>query len=199
MYVALLPAMASGLGQVQKSIEAKVEQQRAADLKAIDEKAKSAESDQEKAELDAERRAILARPKPMDTSSLMTMGMNDPQVIPYFYADFGSAILLNVLMLAAGIGLVLLRSWGRTLGVWTAALKILRLIVIEGYFAIVVVPLIAQGMAKGIANVVVQQQQAMGRPAPGVPPVEMLQKTYAIMYTMGGVGMVVFGSIYPAI
>ena len=59
----------------------------------------------------------------------------------------------------------------------------------------------AEKISRGAAEVVEQQQRAMGRPGVGggPPPVKLLHWTYTIMMTAGAVGMIVVGSIYPAV
>src|SRR5262249_60773405 len=61
----------------------------------------------------------------------------------YFCADFVTGPVLNLLMLAAGIGLTQLRVWARTLALWVAVLKLVRLVVLTASFVVVVVPLVA--------------------------------------------------------
>jgi hypothetical protein len=68
----------------------------------------------------------------------------------YSWADFVTGPVLNLLMLAAGIGLTQLRIWARKLAVWVAVLKIVRLILLTAIFVVVVVPHTGRAM-KAIA------------------------------------------------
>jgi hypothetical protein len=58
----------------------------------------------------------------------------------YFRADTVSGPVLDVAMLIAGVGLILLKGWGRRMAVGVAALKILRLLLLTGLLVFVVVP-----------------------------------------------------------
>lgn len=63
-----------------------------------------------------------------------------PRLAHYLWADAVTGPLLNVAMVVAGVGLVLLKGWGRWLAIGVAALKIVRLIALNGYLALAVVP-----------------------------------------------------------
>jgi hypothetical protein len=201
LYFALLPAFVAGMDQIQKNVEVKAKESRAAELRDLEEREKSAPNAQEKAEIEAQRKAVLDRPQPVmpKTMDLKAMGLGDSRVITFYTVDILSGLIMNLLLLSAGIGLVLRKSWGISLGVWTAGLKIVRLVALYGYFCLAIAPILAEGMTKVAVEAIVQQQQAAGRPMPGGPPVEILQKTYMIMSTLYAVGLIVFGSIYPAV
>jgi hypothetical protein len=201
LYLAMLPTFARAIDQVQQNVEVKAKERRSAELKDLEEQEKTAPTEQEKAEAAARRKAVLESPQPAmpKAMNLKAMGLADKKVVAYYAVDFASGIVVNLLMLVAGIGLVLRKSWGLSLGVGTAALKIVRLVAVYGYFALATAPALAQGMASAAAEIVTQQQQAMGRPFPGGAPGAFLQRTYMIMHTLYAVGLIVFGSIYPAV
>jgi hypothetical protein len=202
-YAAMLPMIGKAMTQMQKNADAELEKKKQADLKAVDEEEKTAETDAEKRDLAERRRAIEARPKVVIASTMdfSKMGLDDPRLKVYGWVDPLTAVALNSVMLASGIGLVRRRRWGLTLGIWTAIAKIARLVLLYTYFALAVVPPLAQNLGKFAGEMIVQQQAVMGRGGaqpPGVD-VQMLTRVYFIMYTITAVAMIVIGSIYPAI
>ena len=72
------------------------------------------------------------------------LGLQDPRYIGHFGIDLASNLILNLLMFIAGIGLIRVKEWGRTLGVWVAALKIVRLLALTASMIVVVVPFVTQ-------------------------------------------------------
>ena len=78
-------------------------------------------------------------------------------------------------------------------------LKIARLALVYGFFTLAVVPPMSEKIGKAVGEMMTQQQQAMGSKVRGTPPTDLLIKTYVIMYSVIGVGMVVVGSIYPGV
>ena len=61
-----------------------------------------------------------------------------------------------------------------------------------GYFAFVFVPV----MSQGIGHMVAAQMATQGGPA---PPADLLVRIYTVMYTVGYLGFIVVGSIYPIV
>jgi hypothetical protein len=198
---AMQPYLNKALTDVQKKAEAQAEAKRQADLKAIEEQEKDAETEGEKLSLKADREAIEARPKAAvpPTFDFNKLRMSDPKLTAYGWVDVSSALLLNVLMLVGGIGLVRRKTWGLSLSIGTFVAKIARLVLLYAYFALVIVPPLAQTMGKLISEMMMSQQQAMGRPAPAGMGSSTLVQVYYISYTVFAVAMIVFGSIYPAI
>jgi hypothetical protein len=195
----MMPTMSRAMSQVQRSVEEKAETQRKATLAAMEEKAKAAKTEQEKAEIEALRAEYAARPRPVvpmvDFNKLFT---DNPVLVRWCWTEMLTSLALNVMMLAAGIGLLRYREGARRLGVWTAGLKIARLVALYSVFVLAVVPPLARGLGGMVAEMIAQQQ-AMGRPGAGTPEPEFLVKLYIYTYSAIGVGMVVFGSIYPAV
>jgi H+/gluconate symporter-like permease len=63
-YAAMLPMLGKAMTEMQKKAEASQEAQKQAELKAIEDAAKAATTDEEKRDLEAQRLAIEARPRP---------------------------------------------------------------------------------------------------------------------------------------
>lgn len=78
------------------------------------------------AELDRDLAAARAAPVPLAFPSGVDAGgvMRDPTMRLYNTAGAGLGFFTNALLLAAGIGIVRRRRWGRTLGIGAAGVKI---------------------------------------------------------------------------
>lgn len=201
-YVAILPMTTKAFTQVAKQAE---EQQKAplkARLEALAEEEKSAETEEAKIKLAKERQQLedaLNRPSIAPTMNFDKMGLNDPKLVGYMWAEVGTGIILNVLLIVSGIGLVRFKPFGRKLGLWVAGGKILRLVVLYSFFIVAIVPWYSRKMAEFAVDMM-QQQSGPGAPGgKGAPPIDLLIRTYTITYTATGIGMIVFGSIYPIV
>ena len=122
------------------------------------------------------------------------MGMNEPGFLRFMVLDIVTAMVLNVAMLASGIGLVNLRRWGASAWTWTAWIKIARLALVWGFFIVAVAP----GFSESIARAAVSMFQGQQLPAARLPSVGDLTRVYSIGCLIGGVAMIGLGSIYPA-
>src|SRR6202040_3864502 len=58
----------------------------------------------------------------------------------YLWADLATGPVLNLLMLASGVGLTQLRVWARKMALWVAVLKIVRILALTLIFTLVIVP-----------------------------------------------------------
>jgi hypothetical protein len=89
----------------------------------------------------------------------------------------------------------------RRLGVWVAALKILRLVAVYGFALIFVIPVFSQKMGEMMEQMTAQMQQKAQQPG-GAPMPDMAQTLatfYGIAMSSGALSMILFGAIYPAI
>jgi hypothetical protein len=168
-------------------------------LQDLQKRAQAAKNDKDKAEIQVQERALKAQPLPKLPD--MTKFMQDPALQGYSIADVVSSLILNILLLVSGIGLVRYAEWGRRLGLWIAAIKIVRLVVIYGFFIVVVVPRVTKAITS-IFQEMVQEMAKAAPPGQRIPgPAEMAQMgtSLGIMYTVLAIGMVIFGVIYPII
>jgi hypothetical protein len=199
-YTLTIPVMARFFSQLQVQVERQAETARKTQLKALAEDEAKAKTDQEKIEVAARRIELENRPKGMlpPTVDFTQIGLGAPEFIAFCWTELLTGYALNIALLVSGIGLMSWKPWARSLGVWTAALKIVRLALIYGYFILAVVPPLGQKMAKVAVDMLTMQ----GTPFPsrgGTPPVDMLVRIYTVMYSVMGLGFMVFGVIYPAI
>lgn len=128
----------------------------------------------------------------------------------YVWINLLSGLVLNALMVLAGVGLVLLRGWGRGLAVVVSALKLVRLVALASLLAFVVVPRLsgvagqfaATDFGKSFLQHAMDQRGANPVPLP-VPTVRFkpdefvrVLETLGDFYAVLGLGL---GAIYPIV
>ncbi len=199
-YVATLPMWGKVMAMSQNTIQTQMAAQKKASLAALDEEEKTATTDAEKARIAERRKEIEAGPKTvvvggMDFSKLR---MDDPIILVYSWTDVISGLILNLLMLAGGIGLLHWKPWARSLAVWTAILKVIRLFLVYGFFVIAVIPPYCRRMGEMVSEMMASQPQFGGKPPPFMNA-DWFTRIYVITYTAFAIGFVLFALIYPAI
>jgi hypothetical protein len=142
-YLLLLPYGKEKLGDMQKAAHTQRRERRDAELRALREQEAKAETPEDKARIRAE--AIVLESTPLDDApppmaDLSFLGLNEPRVKLHYAIDGITALVMNMFMVIAGIGLIRLRAWGRRLALWVAAIKILRLVLIGASMILVVQP-----------------------------------------------------------
>jgi hypothetical protein len=199
-YTLTLPLWARLFDQLQKQAERQGEAARKAQIDAALEMEKKAKTEQEKVEATARRMELESRPKAVmpGTMDFNRMGFADPGFVAWSWTEAVSAIALNVLMLASGVGLLHWRPWAWKMAIWTAALKIVRLVVVWGYFIVAIIPEFSRKLGVVVSEMMTIQQPGLKMPG-GAPPAEFFAKVYAIMYGGMAAGFVLFGVVYPAI
>jgi hypothetical protein len=117
--------------------------------------------------------------------------------------DMGTGFVLNILMLVSGIALCYHKNWGRITAIWVAILKIVLLIALYTFFALVLVPVMVKGFNEMFQEMFDEMAKAAppGRKMAAPPPGELAQlgMFMGIAMTATAVGTVIFGSIYPAV
>ena len=190
MAAAFLPTMQAAQQGMQQQVE-KERQSKINKLKAEEDKAETpAEQDQLKAEREQLENAPSA--KMPDMSKLY--GFNDRRVTGYFAIDFGTALVLNVMLLISGIGLLGLKPWARRLGIYTSIAKIARLVVLYTGYIVVIMPIQVAAMTEMIAEM--SRIQPRG---PQGPPPQQMGTMMGLGMTMYAVVFVLLAIIYPAI
>jgi Na+-transporting methylmalonyl-CoA/oxaloacetate decarboxylase gamma subunit len=191
----MMPYAMQAMSGLMKQVEKQVETQKQAQIAKLEADEAAAKTEQEKAAIAAKLTDLKARPAQLPPGmmdfSKMSM-MDDPRMRIWSFTDMFSGLIVNGLLLASGIGLLGLRRWAWSMAVWTALVKIVRLALLYGYMAFSIVP----DMSKMIGEMVASSMAGQGGPA---PPAEMLIRIYTIMYTVGALGFIVFGSIYPIV
>lgn len=192
-------------GKMMKDIEAQqkaeVEARKKEQVKELEEQEKTAKTEDEKAEIrEMKKSATGARPGMVQMPMIDIMKLvNNREIAGWMFTELLTGIAVNFAMLAAGIGLVRFKEWGRSLGIWTAVVKVVRLVAVYGYAALMVVPPFAKVLGEEVGKMIILQQQASGRPAPPGLTTETFVKIYVVTYTIMCVIMIVLGAIYPLI
>jgi hypothetical protein len=197
---AMTPVLAQAQKQVQEQVKADQEAQRAEQLKQLDEQEQAATTEEEKQSIQNQRQAIQSAPvvvMPMPDMSNM-YGMNEPLVFGYFLTDMLTALVTNVFLIIAGVGLVGMKDWGRRMALWVAGIKIARLFVSQVVNVVAITPVMVKQSVE-----MLEQMMSQVPPGPGgAPPAGFgttMASAYGIMFTLTAVGTFVIGSIYPGI
>lgn len=188
------PMMAAQQQQMQQALQAERKQE----LQELRRREEASNDENEKAELRAQQQA-LARPMPKMPD--MSKVFQDANFLIYGIADAVTGLLLNILLVISGIGLCGLKEWGRALALWVAALKIVRLIAVYGFLALVVVPIVVRQFTAMFQEMFEEMAKA-GPPGQRMPAQAELNQLGTIMgatMTIFAVGMIVLGVIYPII
>ncbi|WP_406696613.1 hypothetical protein V5E97_37075 [Singulisphaera sp. Ch08] len=198
-YYTSIPMFSKTMVKFQKDIEAKQDSERKAVLDAFKAEEEAATTDEAKAAVGERRKVYEAQPQPPKVPQMDfgAMGLEDRPILIYVWFEFLSGLLLNLLLLTAGIGLVLRRPWGIKLGLGVAALKIIRLVLVYGYATIAIIPKLAVGMTKFQMQAMAQQQAAGQKLPPGFA--DTLTKAMLVWFTSCAVAMMIVGSIYPIV
>lgn len=126
-------------------------------------------------------------------AQLVTSGMHLKTFATWSVFNYATAFVLNLLMIASGVGLLQRVEWGRKLGLWAAGAKLARLVIVYGFFMVLVVPPLSRELGEAVGGQLAAQ--GGGMPA-GMPN---MTQVYAVMYTAIGVSSIVLGAIYPII
>jgi len=197
--LAMQSAMGPMLAVQQKQFQQMMEADRQRKLQELQDREQAAQNEEEKAAIQARQKALKAQPLP----KMPDIAKFSQQVgfQAYWIVDVVTGLILNILMVVSGIGLLHFKEWGRQQGLWVAALKIVRLVAVYGFFILVVVP----NMAKAFTTMFQEMAAEMAKTAPPgqrVPgPAEMGQMgtLLGIWYTAFAIGMIILGVIYPVI
>lgn len=190
-FYGLIPAFMNTITDLprREAIEQREEaRQELEQLKADERRVKDEE---QKAEIARKRKPLEARLAAPPPPTVEHSAWKEPRYFIHFAADFITGELLNVLMLIAGIGLVRLARWGRTLAIWVAWFKIARLALLGLSMGLLVAPIVARGTA----------EMEAAAEAPGPKPAPNPEVAWWLGATAAGWGIGLFlgGSIYPAV
>jgi hypothetical protein len=195
---AAMAPMVDGMQEnAQEMMSAQAKKAREEKLAELKEQAQAATTEEERAEIETQiEEQELEEPVKMPKMDMLAV-YRDPQIIGYMWTDLISMVVLNVLLFASGLGLLAAKAWARKLAIWTAALKIVRLIAVYGFFIAVVVPIYARLMGKMMEDMANMPR----RPgAPAMPPMGQTVGTiYGVAMSVGAVLMILAGIVYPII
>ncbi len=186
-----MPMVGDMMEEQQKQVAARIEAQQKSQVQTLLAEQKAATTDDEKGAIQDQIDQLQNSP-PVQTPNMMgMMGLADRRVMFWGVINGLSGAFLNLLMVLSGIGLLLLRRWGRSLALWVAGLKILRLVISSSYYCLVCAPIIGQGFMNTM-----QQMGSSAGPSQPQAPVEMGTAMVAV-YSIQSIGFALFASVYP--
>jgi hypothetical protein len=195
MQSAMGPMFAAQQQQFQQLAEAERQKQ----LQDLQNRERGAQNAEEKAELQAQAKALKARPLPKMPD--MSKFSQEASLQGYSIVDVVTGLTLNVLLVICGIGLVCYREWARRLAIWVAAVKILRLVVLYGFFILIVVPRVTRAFTSMFQEMIEQMGKNVppGQEIPKAAEIEQMGTVIGMMYAGFGIGMIILGAVYPII
>jgi hypothetical protein len=193
---------------VTRTVQSQVESQltarrqlRESEIAALKAKEQAAKTEAEKRELQ-KKRAVLESAVASTTDMFADIKdwniYKDRRVAVYFWLEVCAGILLNVLMIAAGIGLLSTAEWARRLSVNVAWLKILRWSAMTILTLSLIVPITTDKIRSMYAKM---DQQIAAKGGAGAMPFSMtsLAPIVGVFTALGTVANAVFASVYPAL
>jgi len=176
-------------GEFQEQFEAQRQEQ----IEQLEAEEEAAEDPAEKAEL-RQMREQLKKTELPDLSELAVV--KDRRVFTFFATDVATSVLLNLLMLVAGIGLINYREWARQLALWVAGFKIARLAVVCVIMATFLAPLVAADFTDFYEKMLEMDPQAA---PPQQIPRQQLEDAYRNGMAVWAGILFVLGVAYPVI
>ncbi len=197
----LLPKL---FGRFQDTIvqqQAAKKAQRESKIAELKTKEDAAKTKEEKAELKQERAALEAAVEP-DLSGIMDFneltGLSDRRVFVYYVAEIAAGVLLNILMIVAGLGLMGLTEWGRRMAILVAELKILRWVLMTVVSMALVLPITLERTQKMMVKLDAQIKAQGG--ARGAPfALSDVGRLGAIFGAATAIFSAIVASIYPVL
>jgi len=200
-FLAAAPALMEVAQKTVKEAQTKVAEQQKAQLKSYDDREKAATTEEEKKAIQQEREAVVAGTPPMVKMDLSAASgvLKDPVVMGFSYVQMGSGVILSVILLVAGIGLIRLAPWGRSLSIAWAGLQILQLVVLSAASILYIQPIQKESQEKVLAKM--EADAKGGNAAPGAAESIKMARAMSnpgatLIFTLG---YLVAGSIYPVV
>ena len=132
-------------------------------------------------------------PSPTPAAGMMMLNQRMGSLGIWSFAATITAFVLTLAMIVAGAGLIQRLEWGRRLALWTSGLAIVRQVVLQSIWLLMLVP----GMSKAIGEQVEASLAAQG--AGAMPFGTSMTQLYVLIYSIWGLAAMVIGSTYPAI
>ena len=174
--VVLLPNLGTLMESQQKLVKERMELLRRERLDELTRREDEAQDEGTKARIRNERAIIAAQPlaPPAPEMPFKQMGLEDPKFVRHYAADALSGLLVNAVMLVAGIGLLRRRAWGRSLAIGVAWAKIVRLLSLATSLIVVVLPMMVRKIA------------TMPGAGGDSGPMLLIYSAYVVVYTLIG-------------
>ncbi len=158
-----MPWIQGMLQSVDKTVQDQAQARRQASIEKLESDIKAMADPEQKKLLEEQLEATKKQPAqkgPMVGAAFKVMG--EPKLRAMYLVDYGSAVVLNGMMLVSGLGLLALKEWGRKLALWTAGSKIARLTILMLVNILVMVPLMQKQFGKVIQEMSDQGQGNAG-------------------------------------
>ena len=126
----------------------------------------------------------------------MTAVMRDPTIRAHGIALSVTGLLVYIVLIIAGIGLIQLSSWGRTLALWLAGLEIARMAIFAAVFVVVIQPITTAQTEKMLAKLEATAKASGG--APGAGASVQVAKMMAGMGSVFAIGRSIFAGAKAA-
>lgn len=194
----LAPAFTQIAQKAQEDQKAQTEAQKVKQLKTLEDRAKDATTDEEKATIAKEREAVANSPAPVVPNFAQgTEILKDPRVLGFTVAQVVSGLVLHIVLLVAGVGLIRLTPWGRTLGRWWAGLQVVQLLILAAINFSLIVPIQQEAQAANIAEL---KKQAEGpNPPPGAAVGQQIAESSVKLAPAIAAVQLIAGLTYPII
>lgn len=176
------------LAKTAEQAEQTAQESNAAQIETLEEEEAAATTEEEQAEIRAEIEDLEAASETKVPNPLAAM--TDPKVNLYGMVDGFTGLFFNLLMFISGVGLLFRKEWARKLAIWTAGLKIVRLVGLQAVNIVVIIPIRMKLMQE------MYEQMNIGGQGVAIPEMAGIQ---GMMFTAWAVVLLVVGCVYPAL
>ncbi len=186
--VAQMVSMGS-MGSAMKSLQENVDRQKAVNIAQLEKKLEQAQDEQEREQIQDELDRLKDAPDAMKVYFDM---MNGPRIKIVSGTSAALGLLGNLLLMAGGIGLLLVAPWGRMLSLVAAVVKIATTIISQLLYAFFILPMINDSMR-------VMMDEMAGSMGPGGPPPQMFGDLVQAFGAVQAVATLILVSIFPVV
>ena len=197
----VMPILFEQVAKTAKENQAKQEAQDKAEQKVFDDRVAAAKTDDEKKAIEQARAATppKIRINPFDLSAT-TDALKDPTIRAVNIGGTITGLILHITLIVAGVGLIRLAPWGRSLSLWWAGLQIVQVIALLVAALVYVLPLTQEMNRKNIEKVEAQLKAQGGGAASqvgaSVNQMTKIMESLAVPITVASSSL---GLIYPII
>lgn len=187
---ALMPLQRSQM----QAEQARQDSLREARQREFEEELAAAEDEEARKEIQQRYDRWLQSRSPVDVMKMFEI-MDDSRLVGYAVAVMALSLVTNSMLIAAGIGLIRERPWGRRLALTTAGVKLAFLLCGLAYALAVAVPIQAEAVSAMMEPGFEAQRQQPGPPMPDVIGAGMFE----IVYYGMAIGTAVAAAVFPIV
>jgi hypothetical protein len=188
------PALMQAIGRQSTDTQRMLDERQKRQIESLKEQEATAKTQAEKDRLRKEladqrvRRVVVTTPQ---NEMLTKMKVDDPRYFAHYGTVLVTGLILNTAMIVAGVGLLRLRPWGRTVSLWVAALHLVRLVAVTASMVIIVGPIWAR-MSEAMSTTTT----AAVMDPESLRDMNAMNRSFSLAMQ---VGLFVLGSIYPIV